>query len=1504
MTTERKGTGKLVLTVIVAALMLSSVALAFAPALAGAVPARSPSAASTGALSTVPTAAGAAPPPPAPTEVFYTNPVVFAEDTATASFAWSSVSPYAAGTTVTFWLSTTTASTGIVGSSIGTTVLEAGSQNLANPVVLNVGTPTPGPGTYYILSNSVSAPTSYQLGPAVTVFATGPSILISPGTQAAGPIVVSGGGFDPGASLTFTATYPNLPGGNGFAAPATIVGTATATATGAVPRGTLIDMTYFSEIGNPYTIVAQETNAASVTFPLGGITADHNINLEATVATCQATGYPAFETCVSGQAPEGMISSISGALTSSFTLSGYGFSAGDTIHSVVVYGAYIGSATATIPVTPVTVSANGAFNITVSGLAAVLSANQFGGITVLTTPTGSIPTSFNDVIVISQPGAGTVHQLYPQIAVEDPYCGFGCGYIGDPMYIFGLGFAAATPMTIYFDGVQIAGSTTDVNGFSVSISTVPDLPNSDIFGTTFHVIGSAGGITAETQFTIDATNLILDSAGFLLDGEYAVSGSMVTVYSDSNQPFQPMDVKDTGFHGPGGSSLALNYYYGTVSLNIISGSFDPVAIAFDAAANGTLILQYALHPSSFSSLTTGTVKTISIVQLPSTPVYSDTYKEVGAAQGTWSAASYMPASAVGVSFTNLVPFGSTVTPETVGYTGFFGISIASTPSTGAPVTFTSYIPPQAYFTANNLGHSPSLTFANPEATDGVYVANVYGAALSTGGGSAASESVYTNYEFIVSAPGSSTGTIVVNQYVTGVVGGTGTASDPFLLYPDGLGYIYGLEFDLYGFPAGATVYISYYDSYGLTYHYDNVVTDVNGAGAYFLDAPYAVGGITYNIHWAASSVTITGANWYYQTIPAVSYIPTPFLDNGGAPVTDYYYWYAEQLIAGSSVGISVNSLAPSANYGVWLSTSTTLGSNLLTSFETWGSGDRGLSTPISVTIPFATTAGTYYLDVAPLDSGPTATTSLYLTVEVAANNLAAAFPGQWVDVGPITVTPPADTAYYQVQVQLNGTTYTSLDTPIFACGLTSCIQFGFTMPNDLPGAYWYLGYTLTPMVVTSSTVTTTNYQTVAGTPSPTGFTGLTANTNTYETVTLTTDLSTASPPIATADLAAVTVVQLTATTGSSQVDSWSWITSGTDLFITAQLTVNSGGGTTVTLEGNAQVNVAVTSSSTVTTLVPGTSSTFTMSDPTVLLQGNGALLTGISPSQIATIVAAVNASVTDSMQVPLADLNASVVAINGAVAEITTSFGAMNATLAAINASVTAVANGVAVVQTTLGTVTAALSAIGATLVAVQATTLEINTTVGMINTTLDGVQASLVGISNGVMSLSSDVGNLTVAVGTVDATLNTVAGNVVSIKTTMGTVEASLASLNTTIQTVSSGVNSLLGSMVTVKTDLGTIQGQITALSGQSANQTATITTGIGNLQTSVNNIASSQPSQGSINTVTYLLYVVIALIVITLAIAAVAMLRAGGGGGRVPPAKPYEAPSSRSPSEEPKSP
>ncbi|MGC8579270.1 MAG: hypothetical protein ACP5MB_04335 [bacterium] len=305
-----------------------------------------------------------------------------------------------------------------------------------------------------------------------------------------------------------------------------------------------------------------------------------------------------------------------------------------------------------------------------------------------------------------------------------------------------------------------------------------------------------------------------------------------------------------------------------------------------------------------------------------------------------------------------------------------------------------------------------------------------------------------------------------------------------------------------------------------------------------------------------------------------------------------------------------------------------------------------------------------------------------------------------------------------------------------------------------------------------------------------------------------------------------------------------------------------------------------------------------------LVSGNGALLTGITPGQMATLQAQISSTISTSMQVPLSELNASIVAINNAVATIKTAFGNMTASLSAINATVNSISNGVATVKTALGTVQTSLANLNATVLGISNNVVLLNTAVGRIQTTLSAINATLVSVNNGVMTLKTDAGTIeesisainatvtgingTVAtimtnagkvmasLSAINATLASVNNNTATIITNLGTVQVSLKSINATVTSTASSVSSLVGSSATIQTDLGTITGQITSVQ----NGIATIQTSIGKLNVTTSQIQTTgSSSESTVNTSFYFDIVIIVILVITLAFSLMAYLSARKG-------------------------
>ncbi len=155
-----------------------------------------------------------------------------------------------------------------------------------------------------------------------------------------------------------------------------------------------------------------------------------------------------------------------------------------------------------------------------------------------------------------------------------------------------------------------------------------------------------------------------------------------------------------------------------------------------------------------------------------------------------------------------------------------------------------------------------------------------------------------------------------------------------------------------------------------------------------------------------------------------------------------------------------------------------------------------------------------------------------------------------------------------------------------------------------------------------------------------------------------------------------------------------------------------------------------------------------------LVSGNGALITGISSTQIAQITSQItsstNSTISAALSVPLSQLDATVSSINGSLASIKTSFGTMQASLTTLNANIASVNGTLVTLNTSIGTVTTSLSSINAT-----------------------------------VTSVKSGVGTVQTSIGTLTGAVTSISGNAVTIQTSVGTLKADLNSVNSKLDNV-----------------------------------------------------------------------------------------------------------------------
>lgn len=202
-----------------------------------------------------------------------------------------------------------------------------------------------------------------------------------------------------------------------------------------------------------------------------------------------------------------------------------------------------------------------------------------------------------------------------------------------------------------------------------------------------------------------------------------------------------------------------------------------------------------------------------------------------------------------------------------------------------------------------------------------------------------------------------------------------------------------------------------------------------------------------------------------------------------------------------------------------------------------------------------------------------------------------------------------------------------------------------------------------------------------------------------------------------------------------------------------------------------------------------------------LAEGNGALLTGITASEIATLEVQINSTVSKSLTIPIAQLDAAITSINGAVATLKTTVGNISTDLSTINATVVSISAGVVKLDTLLGSVTTSLASIDATLVSFNGTLVTLNTAIGTQTATLNAINGSVTSTATSVSGLVGSVATISTDVGTISGTITSVQGSVATIQTAVGNLNTSVASIQTSAGQIktSQGTNEIFEIVIVV---------------------------------------------------------------------------------------------------------
>jgi hypothetical protein len=1390
--------------------------------------------------------------------------------------AFVSGGTFSSGATIYFYLSTTDSSAGLVATAagpaydaIGYTTLTATSPTTLNQAVTffhggevwsgsgyaAVPTGTITPGVYYILASdqvptSIATPSalnSYAFPAAATQFVVQTaslSILNAindlPATTTnaltvGGTGIAYGTGFDSGASVSVTLSYP---GG-------TVLVTATANSAGIFaatftvpqlagtvdPSGTVLG-TGATSIA--YTAVAQETNAYSSAFPQGGITADSTFDVGPvlTVSPMDYSGAAGFTLTLTGTGfPGGAVMSAS-SVTSPSTSIEITDLATNTLASSTYHSA-------------VTVSSTGQFTVTVTTVSAITATGPYSiYITMTDTPPYETPINelFTPAVYVSVPNPQAPGFYFNPVAISGDYYP-----TVNSLTAAVFDFPASATVSIYIGSTLLGTVTTDSNGFALSsVSTLPAMPAgsyivnavdsslglSVVPNVAGYTVGSSLNplvLTAFFQVTDPVGNVLTytESGGLITSGEYVPQNGTLMVSAFGLAPgaeYSPTDSSITN------TNIA---EYGT-NVTPIIGTVALDGLGFIPAANGTL--EFTYQPFYGYYVTTGTPVAIavgSVTDGPYAPSGAMGYGEIGEPSTSLSVSDQKPGGPVTVTVANLIKPVSSQTFYPGTYDAY-NLYIGTTEITSVPPAATT-------FSTHSLGLG--VTFDVPTLSSGIYNISV------TYEGQAVSLALPPYLTAI------GDGALVVST------GGSSVTSGSLKVIPTYKGGLfYQYETVGYGLLASTSYDLAIYTSSGPVSPLVSGSTDVYGA---FIQAGVpstsSDSAGTYGVVLTMEPGTASATEFYatYTVTASLSLHSPSGHYNRATGVYEDFIGDTVTLVAGSQAG-----LVTGAYYDLYF------GSMYLETISAVSATSFGSGVTFTVpTVPY----GLYYLNIT--FTGKTAVVasqpfyvlpSYYGTLTISsAQGLPTeyAFPGELVNFvwtpSNTPVAPSSTAGPVYVTAYLNGSAYTTFPAA-YSAGPPVTLSGSFLMPNAAAGSYFLvtLGWTQdtyttetavvadpfsNPTLVTqatSGTLQSPSYTTGASQafyeffyPSS-GTATLTlgaqinfgGNVFTFSTVaplitgTYSTTATAVAPSVGTVTGAVfvVTSLSLNAAGTASSVSFYIMGQFNGQQFNSAVVSETSIGSTaTDYYYGYAALTGTYDTTGTVTSTTVG-SHTQSPTDGAYmqLVQGNGALLTGISSGQIATITADVTNAVTTSMKVPLSELNASVVAINGAVAKINTAFGNMTATLSSINATVQSISAGQVLVLTKLGSVETSLASLNASLMMVS--------------------------------------------------------GNVATINTTLGMVQTSLSSIGATVSSTATSVSGLVGSTATIKTDLGNISGQVTGVS----NGVATIQTSIGKLNSTVSQIQlSAGQIKSSSNTLEIFLIVALVLILITLVIAFLAV-------------------------------
>jgi len=460
------------------------------------------------------------------------SPSVFSSGTTTLTDVNGGT--FGVGSTVYFYISTTTTPSGIIGGYAGYYVLPARAATLSNAHV-QLAVPTIPAGQYYLIASDSSSPTSsgaqFTFASTITVTSLRPSVSVS-GSQPTTSASVSGSGWDPSSSVSLY-----IAGGQGSPIFVSPILTFTTTSSGSVSAGTTFTIPEIAY--GSYIIVAQESSPSSSN---NGITADSSISVSPIVSVSP------FD--------------ISGSVRSQFTVYGYGF---PSMAAITANGISVGSVR--VVNDAVTASTTGSFSVSAS-LSTAITSSGFYTVSVAYNSTsysqsGAILVSIPNPLSLGLEFTTQTSQAYPNSQYTANIYNFPAG--------------VQVLLTL---GPSILGNiTTDSNGYATLSGAIPPIP-----GGTYDVVASSSGLYASVSVIVSSYFIVIDPDGIQMisTNEYFPSTGHYTVESFGLNPLDNYTFNDSA----ASSSAVID---SVSSGSIISGAY----FKFSPASNGTLIFTFS-----------------------------------------------------------------------------------------------------------------------------------------------------------------------------------------------------------------------------------------------------------------------------------------------------------------------------------------------------------------------------------------------------------------------------------------------------------------------------------------------------------------------------------------------------------------------------------------------------------------------------------------------------------------------------------------------------------------------------------------------------------------------------------------------------------------------------------------------------------------------------------------------------------------------------------------------